>query len=209
MVMVYPKLFLDLIAWLLAWNIWLPIFLFLRMTQEEWVHGKETLHRQARIFNPLGWNWWECLAFIQWKNTANIQAHLKAISTLCVQGNRVITGSSDSCIKIWSFVEGNEQGSLFQPFTRQLSDDKSQCQIILLKNKLLKCTADTRLLLLWHIFRRQMVRFPFRSSPHNFMRFQLPFWLLQGRIPKSSSGSAQKILCACNHHLSFFWLILH
>jgi len=52
-------------------------------------------------------------------NTANIQAHLKAISTLCVEGNRVITGSSDSCIKIWSFVEGHEKGSL-SPLTKQL-----------------------------------------------------------------------------------------
>jgi elongator complex protein 2 len=41
------------------------------------------------------------------------------------------------------------------------------------------------------------------------MRFQLPFWLLQGRIPKSSSGSVQKILYACSYHLPFFWLILH
>jgi len=34
----------------------------------------------------------------------------------------------------------------------------------------------------------------------------LPFWLLQGQILKSSSGFAQKILCACSYHLSFFWL---
>lgn len=42
------------------------------------------------------------------------------------------------------------------------------------------------------------------------MLFQLPFWLLQGQIPKSNSGSAQKILCASSYHLPLiFCLILH
>ncbi|KIM46249.1 hypothetical protein M413DRAFT_16963 [Hebeloma cylindrosporum] len=57
---------------------------------------------------------------LEWKNTANIQAHSKAISTLCVQGNRVITGSSDSSIKIWSFVEGNEKDNFVEKQTIEL-----------------------------------------------------------------------------------------
>ncbi|KAF8913841.1 WD40-repeat-containing domain protein [Gymnopilus junonius] len=44
----------------------------------------------------------------QWNATSNIQAHPKSISTLSVQGDRVVTGSSDSSIKIWKFVQSSD-----------------------------------------------------------------------------------------------------
>ncbi|KAF8165405.1 WD40 repeat-like protein [Crassisporium funariophilum] len=35
----------------------------------------------------------------------SIQAHSEGISSVCVQGNRIVTGSSDSLVKIWQLVE--------------------------------------------------------------------------------------------------------
>ncbi|KDR83805.1 hypothetical protein GALMADRAFT_236196 [Galerina marginata CBS 339.88] len=54
---------------------------------------------------------WKKQSF-QWNITSTIQAHSKSISTLCVQGSRIVTGSSDSSVKIWKFNEGNEKDDI-------------------------------------------------------------------------------------------------
>ena len=41
----------------------------------------------------------------QWKAHRTIQAHSKSISCLYVKGEHLITGSSDSCVKIWKVTE--------------------------------------------------------------------------------------------------------
>ena len=41
----------------------------------------------------------------QWKAHRAIQAHSKSISCLFVKGEHLVTGSSDSCVKIWKVTE--------------------------------------------------------------------------------------------------------
>ncbi|KAF9482447.1 WD40 repeat-like protein [Pholiota conissans] len=50
----------------------------------------------------------------EWENSVAIQAHSNSISTLCVQGDRIVTGSSDSSVKIWKFVEGTEKDNIIE-----------------------------------------------------------------------------------------------
>ncbi|KAF8974286.1 WD40-repeat-containing domain protein [Flammula alnicola] len=49
-----------------------------------------------------------------WQNTSTIQAHPKSISTLCVQGDRIVTGSSDASIKVWKFIERNDKDDIIE-----------------------------------------------------------------------------------------------
>jgi elongator complex protein 2 len=51
---------------------------------------------------------------LQWKEVLRIQAHQSSISTLCVFKNLLITGSSDSELKVWEFGTGSENLSEIQ-----------------------------------------------------------------------------------------------
>ncbi|KAF9006442.1 WD40 repeat-like protein [Cyathus striatus] len=46
----------------------------------------------------------------EWNPTVNIKAHTTSISALCVHDNAIITGSSDTCVKVWDFfhVDGSD-----------------------------------------------------------------------------------------------------
>lgn len=46
----------------------------------------------------------------QWKAHRTIQAHYKSISSLYVKGEHLVTGSSDSCVKIWKVTEECKSG---------------------------------------------------------------------------------------------------
>jgi len=51
----------------------------------------------------------------QWKPHHTIQAHSESISCLYVKGEHLVTGSSDSCVKIWKITrEGKSIGSIPQ-----------------------------------------------------------------------------------------------
>ncbi|KAF8192540.1 WD40-repeat-containing domain protein [Pholiota molesta] len=41
-------------------------------------------------------------------------AHPKSISTLCFQGDRIVTGSSDSSAKVWKFTEGTQTDNIVE-----------------------------------------------------------------------------------------------
>ncbi|KAF8076319.1 WD40-repeat-containing domain protein [Lyophyllum atratum] len=60
----------------------------------------------------------------QWKSTGKIQAHIKAISSLCILDGWVATGSSDASVKIWNIVPGAEE-----------SDNLVEEQLISLRGK--------------------------------------------------------------------------
>ncbi|KAH7930113.1 WD40 repeat-like protein [Leucogyrophana mollusca] len=47
-----------------------------------------------------------------WLTTATVQAHEKAISSLCVFDRFVVTGSSDSSVKVWNIHQAEENGGL-------------------------------------------------------------------------------------------------
>jgi WD40 repeat protein len=52
----------------------------------------------------------------QWKTHRIIQAHSKSISCLYVKGEHLVTGSSDSCVKVWKVTEERKLGiSNFRP----------------------------------------------------------------------------------------------
>lgn len=52
----------------------------------------------------------------QWKAYRTFQAHSKSISCLYVKGEHLVTGSSDSCVKIWKVIEEDKSGiSRFYP----------------------------------------------------------------------------------------------
>ena len=52
----------------------------------------------------------------QWKAHRTIQAHSKSISCLNVKGEHLVTGSSDSCVKIWKVTKECKSGiSKFYP----------------------------------------------------------------------------------------------
>ncbi|PPQ71775.1 hypothetical protein CVT26_007609 [Gymnopilus dilepis] len=46
-----------------------------------------------------------CVKFLsdEWKIVSTVQVHSKSVSTVSVQGDRIVTGSSDSSVKIWTF----------------------------------------------------------------------------------------------------------
>lgn len=46
----------------------------------------------------------------QWKAHHTIQAHSESISCLFVKGEHLITGSSDSCVKIWKVAVEDKSG---------------------------------------------------------------------------------------------------
>ena len=46
----------------------------------------------------------------QWKAHRTIQAHSKSISCLYVNGEHLVTGSSDSCVKIWNVTNEGKSG---------------------------------------------------------------------------------------------------
>lgn len=48
--------------------------------------------------------------FGQWTSTCHIQAHQKAISSLCVHEHCLATGSSDALVKIWKFTSNEGSG---------------------------------------------------------------------------------------------------
>ncbi|KAF9462581.1 WD40 repeat-like protein [Collybia nuda] len=52
----------------------------------------------------------------QWKSTGRIQAHTKAISSLCVFNDWVITGSSDASIRIWEVTSTDNDTDEFVEF---------------------------------------------------------------------------------------------
>ncbi|EMD41027.1 hypothetical protein CERSUDRAFT_44275 [Gelatoporia subvermispora B] len=52
-----------------------------------------------------------CLWKAEWNTTCAVQAHEKSISALAVHGRMVITGASDSTIKVWKWSERGEQSA--------------------------------------------------------------------------------------------------
>lgn len=59
---------------------------------------------------------------LKWKIAVKCQAHSKAISSICIHQNRIVTGSSDGLVKVWVFVEGE-------------TDEVTESQVIPLKGK--------------------------------------------------------------------------
>lgn len=52
----------------------------------------------------------------QWKAHRTVQAHSESISCLYVKGEYLVTGSSDSCVKIWKMIEEDKSDiSRFYP----------------------------------------------------------------------------------------------
>lgn len=53
----------------------------------------------------------------QWKENRTIQAHSDSISCLYVKGENLVTGSSDSCVKIWKVTEEDksDMGRFYSP----------------------------------------------------------------------------------------------
>ncbi|KAH9482449.1 Elongator complex protein 2 [Psilocybe cubensis] len=56
----------------------------------------------------------------EWTLTSTDQAHSASISTLSVQGARIVTGSSDSSIKIWKYTQGVDKDDIIESQTIQL-----------------------------------------------------------------------------------------
>ncbi|KAF9534863.1 WD40 repeat-like protein [Crepidotus variabilis] len=69
----------------------------------------------------------------QWQNTLSIKAHLKSISTLSSLDDWIVTGSSDSSLKLWKLREGKEK------------DEISEVQTLNLKGRLPIISAISRL----------------------------------------------------------------
>jgi len=47
---------------------------------------------------------------VQWTNSCSLKAHTKSISTISVLGDCIVTGSSDSSVKVWKVLKGAEKG---------------------------------------------------------------------------------------------------
>ncbi|PPQ63876.1 hypothetical protein CVT24_009502 [Panaeolus cyanescens] len=56
---------------------------------------------------------WRRQSADQWSRSAEVHAHKSTITALCVQENSVITGSSDSSVKVWNFARSNDEGQRF------------------------------------------------------------------------------------------------
>ncbi|KIK06761.1 hypothetical protein K443DRAFT_88816 [Laccaria amethystina LaAM-08-1] len=59
---------------------------------------------------------------LKWKMAVKCQTHSKAISSICVHQNRIVTGSSDGLVKVWVFTQGE-------------TDEVIEFQVIPLKGK--------------------------------------------------------------------------
>lgn len=50
---------------------------------------------------------------LQWNLTAKIQAHTKAVSSVCVYNKCLVTGSSDAFVKVWKIDSTESSGMKF------------------------------------------------------------------------------------------------
>lgn len=78
----------------------------------------------------------------QWISTARVQAHPKAVSSLCVHNNCLATGSSDAFVKIWNIVPTAISGMSVDDHTSKNVFDDQIVQMNCKKRKSSLCTEN-------------------------------------------------------------------